>query len=179
MKSVNNRIIVRVDMKQKNSIIISGVKYFTASPFETNFREKSPVVGEIVEGNKFVRKGQIGIFHHNHFYPPSPYFLRDDLYSVPFNRTLFGVLINDELIPMCGNILCERIEIPTPLPVPYDQRKKYIDRVICTSPGWTIFKKGQLLFHSPNAAYEIVINIGGIEKRIHKIHEEFVVGVVD
>ena len=179
IKATNDKIVVRVDMRQKDTITVGSVKVSAALKFEINYREKSPVVGEIIQGNRQLKAGQIAIFHHNHFYSPSPYFLYGDLYSVPFNRTIFAVLNSDgELMPVCGNILCNRVEIETAIPVPVDQRKKYIDRVIVTDPGWTVYRKGQLLFHTPNAAYEIVYNVNNIEKRIHKIHEEFIVGMI-
>lgn len=169
--------MVRVFMKQKDFMEIGGVEFRMAPLFNKNYREKSPVIGEIVEGNQYVRPGQIAVFHHNHFYPPSPYFLYEDLYSVPFGRTVFGTLDSDGVLtPLCGNILCRRVEVQTTIPLPPEQRTLYKDRVICENPGWTKYKPEQLLFTTPSAMYEIVYNIDGKEFRTHKVHEEFVVG---
>jgi hypothetical protein len=180
LKPANDKVIVRVNMAQKDTILVGGIKVSTAMKFETNYREKSPVVAEIVQGNKYVKPGQIGLFHHNHFYPPSKYGLYDDLYSVPFNRTMFGTLDGEgNLNPMCENIICERVWIESTIPLPISERKTYIDRAICLDPGWTKYKKGQLLFHRLNAGYDIVYNWNGIEKRVTKIHAEFIVGVED
>lgn len=166
-------------MKQKDTFTIGGITVSTALKYETNYRERSPVVALIVEGNRFIKPGQIGIFHHNHFYPPSPYFVENDLFSVPFNQTVFGVLTDEGAInPMCGNIICERVEIPTPLPVPPEYRKTYLDRAIVLDAGTQPYKKGQLLFHKPSAGYDIVYNYQGIEKRVTKVHADFVVGYI-
>lgn len=179
MIPVNGKITVKVDMKQKNTFKLGDITVSTALKFETNYREKSPVVGLIIEGNRFIKPGQIAIFHHNHFYPPSPYFVQDDLFSVPFNQTVFGVLTEDGKIkPMCGNIICERIDIPTPLPVPIEHRKTYIDRVKVLDAGSQPYQPGQLIFHKPNAGYDIVYNYNGVEIRVTKVHSDFIVGYV-
>jgi len=166
-------------MKQKDTFTIGGITVSSALKFETNYRERSPVVGLIVEGNRFIKPGQIALFHHNHFYPPSPYFLMDDLFSVPFNHTVFGILTEEgEIKPMCGNMICQRVEIPTFLPVPVEQRKKYTDRAIIIDPGTQPYKKGQLIFHKPSAGYDIVYNYNNMEIRVTKVHADMVVGFI-
>lgn len=178
MIAVHDRLIVRVNMAQKDTMIVGGIKVSTALKFEINYREKSPVVAEIVQGNKFLHQGQIILNHHNHYQPPSPYYLENDLFSIPFNLTVFGVLDERGLLrPMCGNMICERVEIPSLLPIPVEQRKTYIDRVVVVDPGWTKHKPGSLLFHRKNAGYDIVYNWQGIERRITKVHENQVVGI--
>lgn len=167
-------------MAQKNTLVIAGVTMKIANPYQTNHREKDPVLGEIVEGNKILRPGRIAIFHHNNFAPPSPFHLYDDLFSVPYNKTVFGILYSDGNIrPLCGNMLCNRVDIESSIYLPPEQRKQYLDRVIITNPGDTNYKAGQLLFTRPYAYYEIVYNIDGKEFRVHKIHEENVVGIAD
>lgn len=178
MIAVNEKIIVRVDMKQKNFMKIGNTIVKTAHNFGTNYRERSPVVGQIVSGNKLLKEDQIAVFHHNHFYPPSPYHLQDDLYGVPFNQTIFGILDNDILKPICGNILGHRVCEETFLPVPVEHQKLYIDRIIVEDPGWTKYKKGQLLFIRPHSYYEIIYSINSVEYKIHKVHEDMVVGCV-
>lgn len=165
-------------MGQKNSLIVSGISFKIANLYQTNHREKEPVLGEIVEGNDEIRKGQIGLFHHNNFAPPSPFYLYDDLFSVPFNKTVFGIIHQDGSIkPLCGNIICDRIWEESTIDLPPEQQKQYIDRVIVINPGDTPYKIGQLLFTRPHAYYEIVYNVNGIEHRIHKVHAEMVVGM--
>jgi hypothetical protein len=178
VKPANGKLIVRVNMAQKNTWQIAGTTMKIANLYQTNHREKEPVLGEIVEGNKIIRPGRVCIFHHNNFAPPSPFFLYGDLFSVPYNKTVFGILYSDGTIrPLCGNILCNRVDIESNIPLPSEQKERYIDRVIVTNPGDTSYKAGQLLFTRPYAFYEIVYNIGGTEYRVHKIHEDNVVGV--
>lgn len=164
-------------MAQKNMLKIGDMVVRSALPYETNYREKSPVVAEVVEGNKTVRKGQIILSHHNNYYPPSPFYLHGDLFAIPANHTIFCIVHPDgNLKPIYGNILCKRVEIPSILPLPQEQRKTYIDRVIVTNPGDTAYQEGDILFHRLNAAYDIVYNINKVENRITKLHEEWVIG---
>lgn len=180
MKPVNKKISVRVNMAQKSSLSVAGVTFKIANLYEVNHREKEPILGEIVSGNRHIRQGQIGIFHHNNFSPPSPFFVYGDLFSVPFNKTVFGILHPDgNIMPLCGNILCERVEKEYKVYIPPEQREKHLDRVVVTNPGNTPYKVGQLLFTRPYAFYEIVYNIDGKEFRVHKIHEEMVVGMLE
>lgn len=170
------RIIVRVDPTQKNEIKMGGITMTAALLFENNYREKSPTIGVVVQGNEFIVPGEVALFHHNHFYLPSPYHIEDDLFSVPFNKTLFGVLDEDgNIAPMCGNILCNRVPVEYAIPVPVEQQKTHIDRAIVISHH-PEYKFGQTIFHRPHAGYDIVYNWFGEERRVTKVHEEMVVG---
>lgn len=166
-------------MAQKNTLVIGNITMKIANLYETNHREKEPVLAEVVKGNKVIVANRVVICHHNHFAPPSPYFLYDDLFSIPYNKTIFGILYSDGNIrPLCGNILCNRVWEESAIELPPEQRKQHLDRVIVTNPGDTAYKIGQLLFTRPYAFYEIVYNIDGKEYRIHKIHEDNVVGML-
>jgi hypothetical protein len=174
----NHKIIVSVDMRQKDTMKIGDIEVKTGLIFETNYREKSPVIAKVEQGNEVVRTGSIIITHHNHFYPPSPYHLYDNLYSIPTNHTIFAILRDDgELQAVYGNILGNRVDIDTFLPVPEDQRKKHHDRLIVTDGGSTRYQRGQLVFTRPHAPYDIVYNFGGEVKRVTKLNSEMVVGV--
>lgn len=178
IKAANSKIIVRVDPTQKNEIKVGGVVMTTALLFENNYREKSPTVGVIVRGNEFLKKGDVALFHHNHFYMPSPYWIGDNLFSVPFNKTVFGTLDEDgSITPMCGNIICQREPIEYNMLVPVEERKTYTDRALVVNPGETPYEWGQIIFHRPHAGYDIVYNWGGKERRVTKVHEEMVIGV--
>lgn len=180
MKSVNGKILVRCNMRQKDEMTINGVVLKMALSFEVNYREKSPVIVQVVTGNKWVKEGDVLIVHHNTLYTPSPFFLGGDLFSIPFNgKIIFGKLNEDgSLAPMGGNIFGTRIEIPTPLPVPRETIKTYIDRVLVTDAGKQPYKPGQLIFHTPNAAYDIVYNYNKVIMRVTKVNSEFVIGFV-
>lgn len=179
MLPVNNRIIVRVNMAQKNEITIGGVTVRTALKYEKNYREKSPVVAEVVDGNDQIRTGQVICCHHNHFYHPSPYFLYDDLYSIPFNKAIFGTFdLDGDLSPTCGNMVCYNIDVETLLPVPPEERKRHINRYLIKDPGWTMHKVGQTIFTRPHSGYEIVYVWNNVEKRVIKVDSEMVCGVL-
>ncbi len=180
MKAVNGKILVRCNMRQKDEITINGVTIKMALPFEKNYRERSPVIVAVVEGNKWVKKDDILIVHHNTLYTPSPFFLGEDLFSIPFNgKIVFGKVKEDgSLTPMGGNIFCQRVEIPTILPLPPEQRKTYIDRVIVTDAGNLPYNTGQLVFHTPEAAYDMVYNHNKTEIRVTKVHSDFIIAYV-
>lgn len=180
IRPANNKIIVRVDPTQKNEIKVGTATLTTALLFENNYRERSPVVGVIVHGNEILKEGDVAIFHHNHFYQPSPYWIGSDLFSVPFNKTIFGILNeNGEIDPICGNIICQRVPIEYAMPVPVEEQKTYIDRAIVINPGQTPYNPGQLLFHRVHAGYDIVYNWKGGERRVTKVHEDMVIGFVE
>lgn len=177
MKPTNGKILVRANMEQKDSITVGGVTMSTANKFENNFREKSPVVCVVVEGNKDVQKDDILIVHHNTLYQPSPYYVQDDLFSIPFTSIIFAKLsASGDLIPLNGNILCDRPKVESTLPLPPSQQKLHIDRVVVRDAGREPYKKDQLLFIRQHAYYEIVYNINGEGKRVHKVHGSMVVG---
>lgn len=164
-------------MKQKDTLRIGDIQVSTALVFEQNYREKSPVIAKVEHGNSYIRTGSIIITHHNHFYPPSPYFLYGNLYSIPANHTIFAILRSDgSLQAVYGNILGDRVDIETYLPLPPDKREKYKDRVIITDPGDTKYKQGQLVFTRPSAPYDIVYNFGGEIKMVTKVNSEMIVG---
>jgi hypothetical protein len=179
MKPCNNKILVSVNHSQKESIEIGGGLFSLANEYESNYREKSPVICTVIEGNDLVSKGDVLLCHHNLFYLPSPYHIQDDLFSVPFGKTLFAKVYSDgTLEPICGNMLCDRVDIETTIPLPPEQRKKHIDRVVVKNPGWTMYKKEQLLFTRPHSYYEIVYNFSGKETRVHKCDSEMVMGFI-
>lgn len=179
MKSVNNKVLVRVNMEQKNYMKIGSIVLQTANKYATNYREKSPVVGQFVETNQFFREGDIALFHHNHFYHPSPYFLQDDLYSVPMNKTIFGTVdSHGEMTPVMGNMICKRIPVETYLPLPSDQQKTHINRYEIVNPGWTKYKAGDIIFTRPHSGYDIIYMWDTEKRVVTKVSEDMVCGIV-
>lgn len=177
---VNGKIVVSCNMKQKEEMTIAGVSIKCCHQYGTNYRERSPVVCVVEQGNKWVKTGEILLVHHNTLYTPSPYHLEGNLFSIPFAKTLFAKIGSEgQLEPICGNILCDRVDIETTFELPPDERKQHIDRVKVTDPGWTKYKIGQLLFTRPHSYYQIVYIWNGIETRVHKCHEEMVVGMTE
>jgi hypothetical protein len=179
MISVNEKILVRVDMSQKDFAMVGGVEMKTAIKYETNYREKSPVLATVVSGNDWVNEGEVLICHHNHFYTPSPYHLEDDLFSIPFNKTIFAkVSSKGNLTAICGNILGERVQIKTQFDLPPEMQKTYIDRLLITDKGWTTFKNGTTVLCKPHAPYDICYTWGGEARVATKISMDMVIGFI-
>lgn len=177
MKPVNKKILVRVNILQKDTMIVGGIELSTATRFDTNYRERSPVIAEVVTGNHILKLGDIIVCHHNSFYLPSPYHLEDDLFSIPFGKTIFAkVSKNGKLSAICGNILGERVLVKTDLELPPEHQTKYVDRLFVTDKGWSSYRNGSTILCRPNAPYDIVYNFKGIENRVTKVPEDQVVG---
>lgn len=179
MIATNDKLLVSVNLEQKEQMVVNGVILKTATNFDSNYRERSPVLCQLEEDVFFAKKGQILICHHNHFYQPSPYFVQDNLYSIPINKAIFGTLNMDGSInPVCGNILCERIPIPSLLEVSPELQEKYINRLKITNSGWTTYKPNDIIFTRPHAYYEIVYTVDNVEKRIHKCDSDMILGYI-
>jgi hypothetical protein len=165
-------------MRQKESFVVNGIELKTATQFDTNYRERQPVIAQVVNDNDVLDKDDIIICHHNLFYHKSPYYLYANLFSIPANKVIFAKLnIEDaSLFPVYGNFLCNRVNIETLLTVPTP--KQHLDRVVVTHKGNTKYMEGQLLFTTPYAYYEMVYIVNGEEYRTHKCHESSVCGVL-
>lgn len=178
-KSVNNKIIVSVNMRQKDEAIIAGVKIKMGLKFDNNFREKSPVIAKVEQATDYLKPGDLIICHHNHYYPPSPYFLYECYYSIPVNHTIFAILHPDgSLTPTYGNILGQKVDIESTILLPIDQRVQYKDRIKITQSSNSKYSKDQVIFTRPSAPYDIVYNFGGIIKRVTKVWDQMVCGIL-
>lgn len=172
MKALKSRILVRVDMSQKD---MSG-DFFTAKEFNTNHRDRHPVLCESLQDNGVLKKGDLLLVHHNFFYEGSPYQMSGDVFSLILNRQIFARLDKDGYAhSVCGNLMAERIPIPSTLELPPDYQKYYNDRVriISAAEG---YHKGQTLLCYPFADYEIIYNWKGEERRVIKVWKEDVCG---
>lgn len=177
MKAANGKILVRVDMNQKSHMELGGIIVQMANLYETNYREKSPVIGVIAETNKFFKEGEIAVFHHNHFYEPSPYFICDDLFSVPLNHTMLGVLGEGGTFkPVFGNMVCEEIEVESTFIIPPEQKTFYKNKYRVIDSGWTDYKPGTIVFTRPYSGYEIVYTFNSVQHRVIKVHESMICG---
>lgn len=176
VKPLKGKVVVRVDPLQK----ATSEHFLLAKEYNNNYRDRSPVVAEVVEGNKKVKKGQFLLCHHNLFYSAtSPYRIQGDLYSIPFNENIYAWLDEDGLPhPLNGNILAERVKIETAFELTPEFTKNYINRVTILSDGLG-FKSGQQVFTWPYSDHEIIYMWKGKEKRVIKINIEDIVAYID
>ncbi len=176
MKSSNAKILVSCDLEQKDYLLIGGNSLKIGRNSDPNHREKSPVIAVAKESKGEIKKGDVIVCHHNHFYEPSPYWLRDDLFSIPNNKTIFAIIDSEgNPKPVNTNIIAERFYVETLIPIPDEHKKFYIDRVISLTDRYG-FRKGQLIFVKPYSPYEIVYVINGIERRVVKVSGDMVIG---
>lgn len=177
MTPANDKILIQVNADQKNKMSIGGNTLFTATAFDPNYRERSPTVGRVVEGNPYVYENDFLLLHHNLCYLPSPYHVQDDLFSIPFSSVIFAKIDKKgNITPVCGNLLCDRVNIESEFYL--IEKEQYLDRVRVLDGMGTPYHKGQLLFTKPYSFYQIVWNWNGEERRVHKCNSEMVVGYV-
>ncbi len=179
MKPVNDKILVRSDLSQKDFIRLNGVELKSPTYFDTNYRQRSPVLCVVAEDSGDLYEGDILLCHHNTFYQPSPYYIKEDLFSIPCKGTLIfcKITLSGDLWPLFGNMLCNPAAIESLLYLPEKYRKPYPNRAVITEPGLCNYSKNDLVFCRPYAPYEIVYQFAGAEKRQFKIHESMVAGV--
>ena len=166
-----------VNMEQKDTMLINGIEFKMANKYATNYREKSPVIGVIQERNEYFNEGDTAIFHHNHFYGNSPYLVENNLFSVPMNKTILCLIKGGDIFPLFGNMICERIEIATPLPVSPEYKKFYHNVYKIKDKGWTTYHNDEIIFTRPHSGYEIVYIYNNIKKSAIKVDSEMVCGV--
>ncbi len=176
MIPLNNKILVSCDVKQKSHAVIGGISLKLATVFDTNYRERSPVICIAQETKGEVEYEDVLLCHHNLFYMPSPHFIKDDLFAIPYGNTIFAILDKDgNPKAVCGNLLAEELYIETLLPLPPEKRKKYDNMVKLIASGYG-YNKGQIVFTRPSAAYTIVYFWNGEERIIVKINSEMILG---
>lgn len=176
IKPLKGRIIVSVNPNQK----ATSEHFLLAKEYNGNYRDRSPVVAEVIVGNKNAKRGTLLLCHHNLFYSAtSPYRIEGDLYSIPFNENIYAWLDEDGVPhPLNGNIIAERVKIEKAFEMTPEYQKNYINRVTVLSDGLG-FKAGQQVFTWPYSDHEIIYMWKGHEKRVIKINIEDIVAYID
>lgn len=178
MNPVNDKILVRVNEGQKDEAFIGGKLFMMAKEYGVNYREKSPVFAEVINGHGL--EGSYLLCHHNMFQGDAcPFHLTGDLYSIPFRPDTVFIKLGKEGQPqtILGNIACERIMIESAVELPPDMQKPYLDRVRVISAG-DGYTEGETIFVIKYSPYHICYTIDGIEKQICKVFKDDIVGVV-
>lgn len=176
MLATNGNILVRVNLSQNEDAIIGGNKLKTGSRYNENFREKNPVVAEVLDGLGEIKTGSCIVCNYNYFDEDSPLQLSDDTYSIPVDEEIFAI-INDDgtLKPVQGNVLVERISKDSPLPLPEELKKPHANQGVVMSNSEGYFK-GQYIFWLPYADYVIQYTWNDEVRTGIKIHKSEITG---
>lgn len=178
MMALSNRVLVQVNMEQKDYADFAGTKLFLANTYNPNHREKNPVVALVVRGENEIKDGEFIIVHHNHFSDPSPFEIGGGIYSIPYNDTIFAIIDKDgNPQSVCGNIIAERIEEDEIIGIANPKRRHFHDRVRVISDGFS-HKVGDEVFTLPFSDYEVVYNWNGQEKRFIRVFNQNIVAIV-
>lgn len=178
MRTSSGKILVQVNLGQKGKVFIGGIEFQTMLNYNTNYRERSPVVALVKEGNQRIPTGSYIICHHNRFHEHSVYHLYDDLFAIPVNDSIFmRIDENGDPHSVQGNLVCERIERRESfMDTPESLKKNYTDRVRVLNKGYG-FKKGDEIYTYKFSDYEIVYNWNGQIRRVIKVKKEDVVAI--
>ena len=178
MIAAENNIIVRVDLEQKNEVVINNNTLFTGRNYNENFRERNPVLAYVEQGLGEIKKGQWIVCNYSHFDWSSPFLLYDNLFSIPVDEEIFARVLEDgTLSPVCGNVIVTRVKEPSFLEFPPELVKEYHDRGYVANDGMG-YKKGDFIFWLQKSDHEIVYFWNGEERRTIKIFHKEIVGVL-
>jgi hypothetical protein len=179
MEAINGNILVRVNLEQNREMKVGETSFKTGKRYNENFRERVPVVAEVVQGNDLFNKGDFIVTVYTHFDDESPFYLFDDLYSIPVDEQIFAkILFDGSLEPVCGNVLVSRTIKTYSLETPIDLVKTHTDRGwVITNSAW--HKVGEFILWLKMADYEIVYTWQGIEHRAIKVHKDEIVGILE
>ena len=178
MKPQENYIIVEVDQNQKDEAIIGGQRFSTGRNYNENFREKNPVVAHVIEGHVEIHKGMWLVCNYSTFDWDSPFYIGDNLFSIPVDEEIFAWVGEEgELYPLNGNLMVKRIGKKYSFELPDDYKKNYWDRGVILNDG-NGYKSGDQVFWMKMADYEICFTWNGQEKRVVKVHNKEIVGIL-
>ena len=171
-----NHIVVQVDLAQKERHSVEGVELFSGKRYNENFREKLPVVAQVIDGIGEIKTGMWLICSYTHFGEDSPFYLYDDFYAIPVNELVFAFIAEDgELTALCGNIFVERVMKESLIDLPEELKKPSFVKGFAASNGGG-YRKGQEIIWLTMADHEIVYNWKGEEKRAVKVELAEIVG---
>lgn len=200
MKAKLNWLILEADLEQKEKHAIkcddgSIVELWIGRGYNPNLRERNPCIAKVIHnGNEdypHIGVGDLLVLHYNFFDNPN-YLIEKEgskaIYSIPLktrdfnnqtqewewnlNYLIFGKIVDGEIIPLCENLICERVKMPSRSSVIIDpDPPTYTDRVkvLRVSPEIDEVKPGDIAMIHKMADYEVIFHYDGREKRAIKV----------
>ena len=176
MNTVNDSILVSVDLSQRDNSKIGDTLMLTGRKYNENFRERNPVIAYVDKSAKDIPTGSHIVCNYSFFDLESPLEITDGTYSVPISEEIFAIVNDDGLLtPVQGNVLVERVTKDSKVELPEELKKPHMDRGILLTPTDNI-KSGKFIFWLKMADYEICYTWKGEERRALKIHQSEIVG---
>lgn len=204
MRPTGNRVLVAVNMEQKNNYEIelsSGLKLWMDSDFGTDNRIAKPVVARVVGGSKFMRDlkfGDLVLCHHNSFSRTTGNTIFGDtgvktengesIFSLETSMIYVRIDAKGDSYPLPDFLICERIKevIETNLIIPDSAQKNYADRfkVLTVSDNNSeeykgLFKAGDIVVCHPKSDYEIVYTLNKKPMRLIRVRCSDVLGFLN
>lgn len=203
LKAIRNNIIIKTYLHQKEELAIKGkngetINLYIGSQYNTNYREKNPVMAEVLDNNskyQYIKKGFMVIVHHNMVSNPetNPRCIEWDrqkgiaIFSIPctYETTFCVIDENGEALPVCENVIAKRIDqvIKTKFIIIPDSVKKKESKmvdILKVSPEAKDkgIKVGSRILMYAYSDYEICYTFNKKEHSVIKIHMDEVLGEV-
>lgn len=178
MIAIQNSIVVKVDANQKNKYLLRETLIKSGKQYSENYRERTPVVAEIIDGVGELKTGRFIVTAYTCFDEDSQYLLFDNTYSIPVDEQIFALIEEDgSLTPVNGNLIVERQQIKTKFILPEELRKNHIDRGTVLK-GCDGFNTGDFIFWLRFSDYGILYTWNNIERSAIKIYKDEIVGIL-
>lgn len=178
---LDDNIVVKCFFDQNKFQELAGRELQIAHRYNENYREKNPVICEVIEGNEQISKGVLLVCQYHHFEPESFYLMEANtefgLFAIPCDDSIFGFLDDTgELHPLNGNVIGFRLQEPPNMSgMPEHMIQQYHNRLQIKEAMYG-FKKNSIIFINQYADYEIVYTFNKIEHRLIKVHLSDIIG---
>lgn len=187
-------IIVKAYLEQKETHVIDGpngtkIQLYIGRKYGDNSRETAPVVCDVISSSEEVKeicKGDLLIVHHNMLMNDAIRIEKNNeeqtvTLSMFVNNLIYAKIDRDsgELIPVCDNVIAERIEIKQSdiIESPFKVTEPMKFHVVAVPEGFEDFKAGDDILAHKLSDYEMVYHFNNQEKRAIRIWKEDVLGV--
>lgn len=179
---LDGNIIVKCVFGQNTINDIGGKELWIGQQYNPNFRERNPVICEVIEGNEDISSGTFLVCQYHHFEPDSFYLVESTneygIFAIPYDESIFGWLDDNGILhPLNGNIIGIRpSEPPSLIGMPEHLISQYHNRILISESMYG-FKSGSILFTYDYGTYEVVYTFKNNEYRAIKAHLSDLVGV--
>ena len=180
-------IIVKAYLEQKETHLVDGpngekIQLYIGRKYAENTREAAPVVCEVLSIGDDVTEVSVGdliIVHHNMITNEAVRIEK----NIPEQTVTLTLMVSNmlyakinketgELIPICDNLIAERIEVPpssASIVSPYRYTDPMRFRILAVPEGYTDVEVGKDVLCYKLSDYEMVYNYNGKERRAIRI----------
>ncbi len=192
MRALKNRLILKADIEQKSVIKYGSLTLFMPPRQEqinTDGKVANPVIAEVIAEDAdypHIQKGDYLVLNHNVINNPATILFQEDgfrTFVIDRDKSILGKLGKEgEVIPLCENILAERI-YEQPLisliitPEAYKKTEENKVMIIAVSPEARDVNAGDIAITYKYSDYECSYTINGERRTAIIVWEKDIVAV--